>query len=99
MTEKTMTKCLADINKAHDDALKVAAGLYPAGTRVGVMLSCRQRVPSPATIRGHRINTSNFGTGTSSYVEIRVEMDNAKSHRSRYQGVSADAIRAADSQA
>ncbi len=94
MTEKTMAQCLADINKAHDDALKVAASLYPAGTRVGVMLSCRQRVPSPAVIRGHRINTNNFGN-TSSYVEIRVEMDNAKSHRSRYQGVSVDAIRAA----
>lgn len=90
-----MAQCLKDINTAHDDALKVAASLYPVGTRVGVMLSSRQRNPSPATIRGARINTCSFGTGTSSYVEIRVEMDHFKSHRSRYQGVSVDAIRAA----
>jgi len=89
-----MAQCLQDIALLHDEALTVAASLYPRGTRVGVMLNSRQRNPSPATIRGWRVHTSDFGNGTRAYIEVRVELDNYKSHRSRYQGVSPEAIRA-----
>ena len=94
MNEKTMARMLEAVNKAHDDALAVAADLYPPGTRVGVLLSSRQITPSPATIRGHAVHTWNFGDRTSACVQIRVEMDAYNSHRSRFATVSPDALRA-----
>lgn len=94
VTSKSLSQCLADINKSHDEALKVAALLLPPGTRVGVMLSSRQVHPSPATVRGHGVMTTNFG-GTSAYVTVSVEMDSFSSFRSRYRNVCWEEIRAA----
>lgn len=95
MNEKTMNRLLGAIGEAHDDALALAADLYPRGRRVGVMLSSRQVNPSPATIRGYEVHTWNFGNGTTASIQVRVEMDTYKSHRSRFATVSPDAIRAA----
>lgn len=95
MTDKTLAQCLKDVSMTHDEALTAAANLYRRGQRVGVMLSSRQRNPSPATICGCSVHTWNFGNGTTACIQVRVEMDNYKSHRSRFVSVSPDAIRAA----
>lgn len=95
MTDKTLAQCLQDVALTQDEALTVAAKLYPKGQRVGVMLSSRQRNPSPATICGCSVHTWEFGDGTRASIQVRVEMDNYMSHRSRFASVSPDAIRAA----
>lgn len=79
---------------AHDEALKLAAQLYPAGTRVGVMLSSTQKRPSPATLGTPSIHTWKFGSApTGGTVEFGVRLDHAKDARSAVRRVSLDAIR------
>jgi len=95
MNEKALNQLLGAVGKAHDDALALAADLYPVGTRVGVLLSSRQVNPSPATIWGCTVHTWNFGSGTTASIQLRVEMDYYKSPRSRFATVSPDAVRPA----